>query len=126
MDEIDPYQVDSESDSEVSEAQVEHVSEQVAAESVAERKRSKPFWAPKHIAYIKGLPYCVVPEEYERVFKDCGDVISVAEQLDDAGKWTGCLFVRYATEDALKNVIAVWNEAVWTGKHTLSRDAIDD
>ena len=120
----DPYQVDSESDSDESVAQqrpVAAVDVVAPAEQLdqgskpAGEKKKKPFWAPKHIAYVKGLPFAADPEEYTRIFNDCGETVSITEQLDDEKKWTGCLFVRYATEEGLKNCIAVWNEAIWTG-----------
>lgn len=121
----DPYQVDSESDSDESVApQQPAVAMEMAApleqdvldsKPAGEKKKKKPFWAPKHIAYVKGLPFAADQEEYTRIFNECGETVSITEQLDDEQRWTGCLFVRYATEEGLKNCIAVWNEAIWTG-----------
>lgn len=114
--EADPYKVDSESDREASLVDRDRHIVQPLGGTVDNKKKKKPFWAPKHIAYVKGLPYSVAAEEYNRVFSDCGEVISITEQTDDGGKWTGSLFVRYASDEDLKNAIAVWNEAIWTGE----------
>jgi RNA recognition motif-containing protein len=126
----DPYQVDSEPDSDSeNENENEHETVSVCSTGSAEgaeekqapvgTKRKKPFWTPKHIAYVKGLPYSAVPDEYTEIFSECGETLSITEQLDDDGKWTGCLFVKYATEEGMNNAIAVWNEAIWKGNFLL-------
>ncbi len=54
--------------------------------------KKKSFWAPKHVAYVKGLPFNSKMDEIKGFFCGCGDVISITEQIDDKSKWTGNIF----------------------------------
>ena len=79
-------------------------------------KRKRAFWAPKHIAYVKGVPFAATSEEYTNIFQECGDIISITQQKDEHDKWTGCLLIRFANEEGLRTAVSVWNGAIWTGK----------
>jgi RNA recognition motif-containing protein len=78
-------------------------------------KKKKSFWAPKHIAYVKGFPYTATMEEIRDFFKDCGKITSIVEQLDERSKkWTGCLYVRFSQESDMNKAIAL-TRSIWQG-----------
>ena len=77
-------------------------------------KTKKQFWAPKHIAYVKGLPFTCKLEEVREFFAKCGNITSIKEQMDDSKKWTGGLYIRFENEAAMNNAISL-HESVWTG-----------
>ena len=80
-----------------------------------EEKKKKSFWAPKHIAYVKGFPYTATMEEIRDFFKDCGKITSIVEQLDERSKkWTGCLHIRFSQESDMNKAIAL-SKSVWQG-----------
>ena len=76
--------------------------------------KKKPFWAPKHIVFMKGLPYVASPDEIKNFFADCGEITSLTRQLGDDGRWNGCVFVKFSTREGLDAAISL-DGAVWTG-----------
>lgn len=81
----------------------------------------KSFWAPKHIALVKGLPFdsSTTPRhqtlnEVRELFGECGELKSITEQLDDKNKWTGCLYLKFGTEADMNRAIGL-NNSIWNG-----------
>lgn len=83
------------------------------ATAVAQPKK-KPFWAPKHIAFMKGLPYSASPDEIKNFFADCGEVVSLTRQLGDDGRWNGCVFVKFSGREHLDTALSL-DGTIWTG-----------
>ena len=76
--------------------------------------KKKSFWAPKHIAFIKGLPRTATSEEINLYFSNCGEIRSLVKQTDQNDAWTGGWFARFTTQEGLTNAISLSGEN-WTG-----------
>jgi RNA recognition motif-containing protein len=91
-----------------------------SSNGVAAPSRKKPFWAPKHIIYAKGFPFSAKTEEIQNFFCHCGVISSLTEVLDDKGKWSGKVKIRFATEGDMNKAIAL-NGEIWYGKLIIFR-----
>jgi nucleolin len=109
---------ESESDAKVSASeQVPEETKKVEVETKTEDAppKKKPFWAPKHIAFMKGLPYSAAPDEIKNFFADCGEIVSVTRQLGDDGRWNGCVFVKFTGREHLDTALTL-DGTIWTGE----------
>lgn len=78
-------------------------------------KKKKPFWSSKPIVFVKGLPFSTNLQDIKKVFSSCGNVVKVDRQLDDKKRWTGSIFVRFDSQEAMEGALSM-NGELWKGE----------
>jgi nucleolin len=76
--------------------------------------KKKPFWAPKNILYMMGLPFPATVSEIKNFFTDCGEVENVTRQLNDKGRWNGCVFVKFKNRQDMEKGMTL-DGTIWNG-----------
>lgn len=78
------------------------------------KSKKKPFWSAKPIIYMKGLPFTATIEEIRNMFCDCGEITSITRQLNDAGRWTGAVTVRFKDSASMNHALKL-DGTIWSG-----------
>jgi RNA recognition motif-containing protein len=92
----------------------EKMSEEVPNENIETVSKKKPFWAPKNILYMMGLPFPATVSEIKNFFSDCGEIENVTRQLNDKGRWNGCVFVKFKTRADMEKGLTL-DGTIWSG-----------
>ena len=90
------------------------MSEEISNENIETVPTKKPFWAPKNILYMMGLPFPATVSEIKNFFIDCGEIETVTRQLNDKGRWNGCVFVKFKTKADMEKGLSL-NGTIWSG-----------
>jgi RNA recognition motif-containing protein len=83
-------------------------------ENIETVSKKKPFWAPKNILYMMGLPFPATVSEIKNFFADCGEVENVTRQLNDKGRWNGCVFVKFKAKADMEKGLTL-DGTIWSG-----------
>jgi nucleolin len=90
------------------------MAEETSNEIPETASKKKPFWAPKNILYMMGLPFPATVSEIKNFFTDCGEVDNVTRQLNDKGRWNGCVFVKFKNRQDMEKGLTL-DGTIWNG-----------